>query len=91
MHTAIYYMTLGVVAVTGCASGAGQTKRELAGSIKVVFTNASPQPMCDLQMTLEQSSQFGDNWLPAGGVPSGASIEFKVKPGKYKATWSTCN
>ena len=41
-------------------------------------------------MSFEDRRDMGDNWLPADGLPSGKSIEFKVRPGKYQATWSTC-
>lgn len=64
--------------------------REYAGPISVVFSNATPDTMCNLQMAFEDADKFGDNWLPAGGIASGKSIEFKVEPGKYKATWNTC-
>jgi hypothetical protein len=75
---------------TGGPGARGATMREYAGSISVVFSNATPDTMCNLQMSFEDADKFGDNWLPAGGVPSGKSIEFKVEPGKYKATWNTC-
>jgi hypothetical protein len=47
--------------------------------------------MCELHMSYDDTKDMGDNWLPAGGVPSGKSIEFKIKPGKYQATWNTCS
>ena len=75
---------------TGGSGARGTTMREYAGAISVVFSNATPDTMCNLQMSFEDADKFGDNWLPAGGIPSGKSIEFKVEPGKYKATWNTC-
>jgi hypothetical protein len=82
-------------AATGCGAVAtntshGVTRGELGGNVAVVFTNASPEKMCDLHMNVEGSDKFGDNWLAQGGLDVGKSAEFKIKPGKYKATWSTC-
>ncbi len=92
MHSTTLLM--GLAFATGCASTSGSshgtTHRNHAGSIQVVFTNASPEKMCELHMSFVDQKDFGDNWLPANGLASGKSVEFKVKPGKYKATWSTC-
>jgi hypothetical protein len=51
---------------------------------------AQEPPMCELEISFDGKDEHGDNWLPVGGLPSGKSIEFKVKPGKYKAVWTTC-
>ncbi|MBA3395720.1 MAG: hypothetical protein H0T89_23955 [Deltaproteobacteria bacterium] len=87
-------LLMGLAFATGCASTTGSshgvTHREHVGSIQVVFTNASPETMCALHMSFEDQKDFGDNWLPEAGLPTGQSVEFKVKPGKYKATWNTC-
>ena len=81
--------------LTGCAAGAGGSRgvtlREHAGETQVIFTNATPGKMCELHMSYEDNRDMGDNWLPANGLPSGKSIEFKIRPGKYQATWSTCS
>lgn len=78
----------------GCAvqaSGSrGLTRAEYSGGVHAVFTNASPVKMCELRMSSDAQPDYGDNWLPAGGVASGASIKFNVRPGTYKAMWSTC-
>ena len=84
-----------LIAGAGCQAEAGRgsrgaTMREYAGANSVVFSNATPDTMCNLQMSFEDADKFGDNWLPAGGLASGKAIEFKVEPGKYKATWNTC-
>lgn len=83
-----------VVTLVGCApvmtESRGVTRGELAGGTELVFTNASPATMCGLHMSYDDNGQFGDNWLPAAGLPTGKSIAFKVKPGRYKATWNTC-
>lgn len=81
--------------LTGCAAGAGGSRgvtlREHAGQTQVIFTNATPGKMCELHMSYEDNRDMGDNWLPESGLPSGKSIEFKIRPGKYQATWSTCS
>ena len=80
-----------VVGCAGSASGPrGGTYAEHAGSVPIVVTNATPQRMCDLHMSFEDNRSMGDNWLPEGGLASGKSVEFKVRPGKYQATWNTC-
>ena len=90
MRNATWFVLAGLLG-GGCGAGAGQTRRELAGPVKVVFTNASAQPICELQMTFEDTQDFGDNWLPAAGLASGASVEFAVKSGRYRAAWRTCD
>jgi hypothetical protein len=77
----------------GCASSfdsRGATRKQYAGDLQLVFTNASPAQMCELRMSFDDTDAFGDNWLPKGGLASGKSIDFHVQPGKYKAMWSTC-
>ncbi|MCW5805682.1 MAG: hypothetical protein KIT31_25150 [Deltaproteobacteria bacterium] len=83
-----------VIALGGCVSAVqaprGGTMREMAGGVSLVFTNASPEAMCELSLAPDDRDDYGDNWLPAGGLPSGKSADFKVKPGRYKAMWTTC-
>jgi hypothetical protein len=83
-----------VIALVGCVSAVqaprGGTMKEMVGEVTLVFTNASPEPMCELNISLDGKDDHGDNWLPVGGLPSGKSVDFKVKPGKYKAVWATC-
>jgi hypothetical protein len=93
MRSTNLVLTLGLVLTGACASAGGSrgvTHREHLGSVQVIFTNATPQKMCELHMSFEDQRDMGDNWLPAGGLPSGKSVEYKVKPGKYQATWNTC-
>ena len=82
------------VLVSGCAvhtaGSRGVTRAEYAGGVKVVFTNASPATMCELRMSSDAQPEYGDNWLPERGLASGASLELHVRPGTYKAMWSTC-
>ncbi|HSN29805.1 MAG TPA: hypothetical protein VLT45_26135 [Kofleriaceae bacterium] len=66
------------------------TRAEYRGGVKVVFTNASPAKMCELRMSSDAQPEYGDNWLPERGLASGASLEVHVRPGTYKAMWSTC-
>jgi hypothetical protein len=79
---------------SGCAvhtSGSrGVTRAEYRGGVKVVFTNASPATMCELRMSSDAQPEYGDNWLPEHGLASGKSLEVQVRPGTYKAMWSTC-
>jgi hypothetical protein len=83
-----------VALLGGCAAGTGGprggTYAEHRGHVPLVVTNATPQRMCELHMSFEDQASMGDNWLPSGGIASGKSLEFKVKPGKYQATWNTC-
>jgi hypothetical protein len=84
-----------LVNLVGCSTflaheSRGKTRKEHAGNMTLVFTNATSQPMCGLHIAFDHSDVFGDNWLPREGLPSGKSIELQVKPGKYKATWNTC-
>lgn len=66
------------------------TRAEYRGGVDVVFTNASPAKMCELRMSSDGQLEYGDNWLPSGGLASGASLALHVRPGTYKAMWSTC-
>jgi hypothetical protein len=68
----------------------GTTAGEYKGMVDVVLINATPETMCGLYMSFDSEAEYGDNWLPAEGLPVGKSIEFKVKPGTYKAKWNTC-
>ena len=94
MRSTNIVLTVGLLLTGACAAGAGgsrgTTHREYMGSVQVIFTNATPGRMCELHMTFDDQRDMGDNWLPAGGLASGKSAEFRVKSGKYQATWSTC-
>jgi hypothetical protein len=86
---------LGVVVLTvGCAATVheprGANTARFRGATSLVFTNASPARMCGLFIAADDGGKLGDNWLPRGGLASGASLEFRVKPGRYQATWATC-
>jgi hypothetical protein len=85
---------LALYALTGCYStlseSRGVTRATYAGDTLLVFTNATPARMCNLSLASDSAASYGDNWLPEGGLPSGASLELRVQPGTYKATWSTC-
>nr|MBA3820588.1 hypothetical protein [Deltaproteobacteria bacterium] len=89
-----YGLVIGLAITGGCAASTGAshgvTYREYVGTTTVVFTNASPEQMCELHMSFEDRRDYGDNWLTPAGLPSGKSIEFQVRPGTYKATWNTC-
>ena len=94
MRSTNIVLTVGLVLTGACAAGAGGsrgvTHREHMGSVQVIFTNATPDRMCELHMTFDEQRDMGDNWLPAGGLASGKSAEFRIKSGTYQATWSTC-
>ena len=68
----------------------GSTATDYRGSVQLVFINATPEKLCGLYMSFDNESDYGDNWLPTNGLPVGQSLEFKVKPGTYKAKWNTC-
>lgn len=77
----------------GCISNAeshGVTAKEYAGTVPVVFINATPEKLCGLYISYDREPEYGDNWLPAEGLPVGQSIELRVKDGTYKAKWNTC-
>jgi hypothetical protein len=82
------------LATTGCYStipeSRGVTRASYAGTTHLVFTNATPERMCNLSIASATATSYGDNWLPEGGLASGASIELRIKPGTYHTTWSTC-
>src|SRR5687768_12562803 len=85
----------GLVLSFGCSfttlgESRGETAREYRGGVPVVFTNATPDRMCGLYMSFDDADAYGDNWLPAGGLAPGKSIDFQVRHGKYKARWDTC-
>ena len=73
------------------AESHGVTAKQYAGTVDVVVVNATPEKMCGLYMSFDTDYEYGDNWLPAGGLPVGKSITFKVQPGTYKAKWNSCN
>lgn len=79
---------------TGCYStmpeSRGVNRAAYEGDTRLVITNATPARMCNLSIASSADASYGDNWLPEGGLASGASIEVRVKPGTYHATWSTC-
>ena len=74
------------VLLAGCYS----TAHDYRGSVPLAFTNATPDRICSLYLSYDDHDAYGDNWLAKAGLPSGASIEFHVKPGTYKAKWSSC-
>jgi hypothetical protein len=84
---------LAVTLLAGCMSGVeshGTTAKDYAGTVNVVLVNATPEKMCGLYMSFDTDLEYGDNWLPQSGLPVGKSLEFKVKPGTYKAKWNSC-
>lgn len=90
-HLAIVF----VLSASGCATSAisasrGATRAQYQGGTQVIVTNAAPTPLCELRMSFDDEPEYGDNWLPSGGLASGASLELHVRPGTYKAMWSTC-
>jgi hypothetical protein len=81
------------LALAGCYSIAethGDTAKAYSGAVPVTFTNASPDRVCHLYLSFEREDAYGDNWLPEAGLPSGQSVQFQVRPGTYKAKWSSC-
>jgi hypothetical protein len=79
--------------LAGCFSVAethGDTAKDYSGSVALTFTNASPDRVCHLYLSYEQEDAYGDNWLSEAGLASGQSANFKVRPGTYKAKWSSC-
>src|SRR5262245_49130436 len=95
MRLVIGCAVVGSLLVSGCgfATGAesrGETLRKYRGSVTVVFTNATPDRMCGLYMSFDDADAYGDNWLPAEGLPPGKSLDVTIRPGQYKARWNTC-
>jgi hypothetical protein len=90
----IHVSLIAMFAATGCYSTMkeprGVTRASYAGTTRLVFTNATPARMCNLAISSDTDAAYGDNWLPEDGLASGASLELRVQPGTYKATWSTC-
>lgn len=72
------------------AESHGATAKDYVGTVTVAIINATPEKMCGLYMSYDTESEYGDNWLPEAGLPVGKSLEFKVKPGTYKAKWNSC-
>lgn len=68
----------------------GTTAKEYSGTVDVTIINATPETMCGLYMSFDTDTDYGDNWLPAEGLPVGKTMAFKVKPGTYKAKWNSC-
>jgi hypothetical protein len=68
----------------------GTTAKAYEGTVDVVVVNATPEKMCGLYMSFDNDVEYGDNWLPVNGLPVGKSMQFKVKPGTYKAKWNSC-
>lgn len=80
-----------LVSIVSAGCFGHQTNRaRVAGSTVVVVTNATPIKLCELQLAPADDPGFGDNWLGARGLASGQSLEVKLKPGTYKATWTSC-
>lgn len=79
--------------LAGCISSTesrGVTAKEYSGSLPVTFINATPERVCGLYISYDSEQEYGDNWLPDGGIPVGQSIDLKLKEGTYKAKWNTC-
>lgn len=77
----------------GCISSTesrGVTAKEYSGSLPVTFINATPERVCGLYISYDNEQEYGDNWLPDGGIAVGQSIDLKIKEGTYKAKWNTC-
>ena len=78
------------VGCSGPGESHGATAKEYGGAIPVVFINATPERLCGLYISFDHEPDYGDNWLPVGGLSVGKSLELKIKPGTYKAKWNTC-
>lgn len=87
MRTALFVLLAGCVSYT---ESHGVTAKEYRGTVDLVFTNASPERVCGLYLSDDKAPEYGDNWLPTGGVATGKSVAFRVKPGTYKARWASC-
>src|SRR5262245_58604088 len=82
-------LTLLLVGCVSSPESRGNTAKDYAGTVQIVFINATPEEVCGLYMSFGTESDYGDNWLQAG-IAVGKSVQFKVKPGTYKAKWNTC-
>ena len=85
---------LPLVLLVGCVSDTeshGTTAKLYTGGVPVTFINATPEKLCGLYISYDNDPEYGDNWLPMGGLPVGQSVDFKVKEGTYKAKWNTCH
>ena len=79
--------------LVGCISSSesrGTTAKQYQGAIDLAFVNATPEKLCGLYISYDNEPDYGDNWLPEGGLPVGQSLDFKIKEGTYKAKWNTC-
>lgn len=77
----------------GCMSSGeshGVTAKEYVGTVPVAFINATPERVCGLYISYDSEPEYGDNWLPSGGLPVGKTIDLKIKEGTYKAKWNSC-
>jgi hypothetical protein len=96
MRLALDCVVVGGLLVSACSFAApgaesrGDTLRKYRGSVAVVFTNATPDRMCGLFMSDDGEDAYGDNWLPAGGLAPGKSLDLQIRTGTYKARWDTC-
>jgi hypothetical protein len=83
--------TLGLLLIAaGCAAAThGLTAAQYVGTVPLTFTNATPERICGLYLSSDSDANYGDNWLPVE-LQTGMSIDYKVKPGVYKARWSSC-
>jgi hypothetical protein len=82
-----------LVLLVGCVSyreSHGVTATQYRGTVPLVFTNALPEKVCGLYISSDSDAEYGDNWIPEGGLATGKSVEFRVKPGTYKARWASC-
>ena len=87
-------MLLVPVLLVGCTYGEeshGTTAKLYKGTVPVTLVNATPEKLCGLYISYDNDPEYGDNWLPEGGLPVGKSIDFQVKEGTYKAKWNTCH
>jgi hypothetical protein len=77
----------------GCISTTeshGVTAKEYSGTVPVAFINATPERLCGLYISFDDQPDYGDNWLPEGGLAVGKSLDLQIKDGTYKAKWNTC-
>ena len=87
-------LLVSIVLFAGCTYGAeshGTTAKLYKGTVPVTLVNATPEKLCGLYISYDNDPEYGDNWLPEGGLAVGQSVDFKVKEGTYKAKWNTCH